>query len=211
MPAEARISSIWKKQKLFVAVFLIAFGGWFFWDGFIGYPRNNARYREWKRHQDEGRQTEWADFARQRGWKVDEWPKYVQEHHLEGRLPEEPFGRDKIIGQYVFGGIGVLIGGIVLIYWFTQKDRVIRTDEEAIYTPAGTRVPFGAVTGVGKKRWESKGIAVVRYEVDGRKGEFVVDDYKFDTDPSRQILKEIEENLISRTGPPPAGEAGAAQ
>jgi hypothetical protein len=55
------------------------------------------------------------------------------------------------------------------------------------------------VTGVGKKRWESKGIAVVRYALDGRKGEFIVDDYKFDTEPTRKILGEIEEKLLARS------------
>ena len=30
MPAEARISSIWKKQKLFIAVFLLAGSAYFF-------------------------------------------------------------------------------------------------------------------------------------------------------------------------------------
>ena len=42
-----------------------------------------------------------------------------------------------------------------------------KTDAEAVYTPSGTRVPFGAITGIGKKNWDSKGIAKVRYTVDG--------------------------------------------
>ena len=61
-------------------------------------------------------------------------------------------------------------------------------------------MPFSAITGVGKKQWDSKGIARVRYEIDGRRGQFVVDDYKFETEPSRTILKEIEEKLLAKTG-----------
>jgi hypothetical protein len=74
----------------------------------------------------------------------------------------------------------------------------VRTDEEAVFTPSGTRVPFGAITGVGKKKWEDKGLATVRYEIEGRKGEFVLDDYKFDRDATHQILAEIEEKVAVR-------------
>ena len=198
MPAEARISKIWTKQKLFVSLFMMAIGGWFFFDGLVGYPRANERYIAWKTHQDEGRDNEWPAYADQRGWKRTEWPNYVREHSLAGNLPAVPFGRDKIIGQYAFGSLGMLLGGIIFVYWLTQKGRILRTDADAVYTPAGTRVPFDAITGLGKKRWESKGIAVVRYEVEGRKGQFIVDDYKFETEPTRKILAEIEERLTSR-------------
>jgi hypothetical protein len=200
MPAVARISPIWKKQKLFVALFLLAAGSWFFFDGLVGYPRKNARYREWKSYVEEGRDGEWQRYAEQRGWKPNEWPDYVREHRLEGHLPQDVIGRDKIVGQYVFGALGVLLGTIVLIYWATQKNRVVRSDESAVHTPAGTCVPFRAITGLGKKRWETKGIAVVRYEIDGRKGQFILDDYKFETQPTRTILEEIETTLLARGG-----------
>jgi hypothetical protein len=80
-----------------------------------------------------------------------------------------------------------------------QKRVVVRTDAEAVYSPAGTRVPFASITGLGLKKWESKGLARVRYEIEGRKGEFVLDDYKFDRDPTHEILKEIETHLVART------------
>jgi len=48
------------------------------------------------------------------------------------------------------------------------------------------------------KKWESKGLAVVRYEIAGRRGEFVVDDYKFDTDAARAIIEEITRRLEAR-------------
>ena len=195
MPAEAPVSSIWKKQKFFVSLFLLAVGGWFFWDGAIGYPRSNERYTAWKTHLDEGRGSEWPSYADKFGWERDEWPKYVREHHPTGHLPMLPFPRDKIVAQFVFGGLAALIGAIVLAYWATQIRRVLRTDDEAVYSPAGTRVPFGAITGLGKKKWESKGFATVRYTIDGKQGQFVIDDYKFETEPTRAIVAEIEAKL----------------
>ena len=68
-------------------------------------------------------------------------------------------------------------------------------------------MPFRAITGLGKKRWDSKGIAVVRYELQGRKGEFIVDDYKFEAEPARKILDEIESELRARTESVPGAAA----
>ncbi len=188
MPAEARISPIWKKQKLFVACFLVAIGAWFFFDGLIGYPRSNVRWLAHEEHE-----MDWPAYAKSQGWVTE--------------VPHKFFKKEDIVGQFVFGGLGVLLGAIVLAHWAMQKNRIIRSDDEAVYTPAGTRVPFGAITGVGKKKWDKKGIAVIRYEIGGRKGQFFVDDYKFDTEPARTILAEIEEHLRSRQPRDPATPA----
>ena len=184
MPAEARISSIWKKQKLFVALFLLAVGGWFFLDGLYLWPKSNERWLIYDRYEKAGQLAEWRQYADKQGWVHEQ--------------PHKFYKREDLIGQFVFGSLGVLMGLIVLVYWITQKNRVLRSEPDAVHTPAGTRVPFDAITGLGKKRWESKGIAVVRYELDGRKGQFLVDDYKFETEPARQILNEIEGKLRER-------------
>ena len=72
-------------------------------------------------------------------------------------------------------------------------------DDDGVTTTSGVRVPFPSIIGVGKKLWDSKGIAKVRYTLDGKQCEFIVDDYKFDTKPTRQILEEIEKRLLSKS------------
>ena len=184
MPAEARVTPIWKKQKLFVAVFLLAIGGWFFYDGKIGYPKKNERWREYEKFKEADRVSEWPDYAKSRGWSA------TPEHKL--------LTHEDIVGQFAFGGLAALLGVITLAYWAIQKGRMVKTDAEAVHTPAGTRVPFAAITGVGKKKWEAKGLATVRFEIEGRKGEFELDDYKYDRDATVQILAEIEQHLSTR-------------
>lgn len=184
MPAEARVTSVWSKQKLFVAVFLIAIGGWFFWDGFITYPHSNVRWVEHDRLVKSGRDAEWPALANSRGWTTT--------------VPHKFFAPFDIYTQWVCGGFATLLGLISLIYWYTQKDRTLRTDEEAVYSPAGTRIPFSTITGLGKKNWERKGLATVLFEINGRKGRFVIDDYKFDYEATHQILDEIEQKLLTR-------------
>jgi hypothetical protein len=184
MTVVARISAIWSKQKLFVAIFFLAIGGWFFLDGAWRYPRSNVRWDAYQTHEDEGRMAEWPAFAASKGWVTQK--------------PHKHFGTGDIVGQFVFGGVATITGSLLLIYWFTQRKRLLKIEDGAVYTPSGARVPFASIRGLGKKRWESKGIAIVRYEENGRLLQFVVDDYKYETEPTREILNTIEQQLLAK-------------
>ena len=201
MSLEAHITPVWKKQKLFVSLFLLAFGAWFFYDGFVGYPKKNAHYSVWRRSKVEGNESIWTDYAKAHDLKLDHWANQAREHNWrEDHLPPQALTDAQIRGQFVFGSIAAAIGLIILAYWKQQIGRVLRMDDEAVTSPAGTRVPFVAITGLGLKKWESKGYATVRYEIDGRKGEFLIDDYKFDTEAARKIVEEIKAQLSARGG-----------
>lgn len=184
MPAEARVTPIWKKQKLFVAVFLLAVSGWFLWDGKIGYPRSNERWLAQEQHEKEGRIAEWPAYAASRGWSAEK--------------PHKLYKSSDLTMQLTLSGVCAVLGVIALAYWFVQKDRILRSEADVVITPSGVRVPFESITGLGKKKWEDKGLATVLYELDGHKGQFVLDDYKFDRDPTHQILAEIEERLTAQ-------------
>jgi hypothetical protein len=190
MALEARISQLWSMQKLFIALFFLAFALWFFFDGAVRYPRSNVRWLAYEQHEKAGTlETEWPKAAAAHGWVT--------------KKPEKFYDKGAIVTQYALGGVSCVAGLILFAYWYTQRRRVLRTDETAVFTPAGTRVPFSSVTGIGKKRWDSKGIATVRFEDNGRRGQFLVDDYKFETEPARQILQEIESHLLARSSAGP--------
>ena len=184
MPAEARVTSIWKMQRLFVALFFIGFAGFFFWDGKIGYPRSNERWIAYEQHRTADRISEWPADAASRGWT--------------SKVPEKFYKPEEIVMQYVCGVVSGILGLIVLGYWAAQKDRVLKTAEGAVFAPSGKRIPFDSIIGLGKKNWEKKGLAIVRYEVDGRRGKFVLDDYKFEAEPTHKILEEIEGHLLAQ-------------
>ena len=181
MTVEACITPIWKKQKLLLALLLIGFGAWFGFDGFIGYPKSDERYRKLE-----------ALSADKSQWKA-----LAKEHDI-GSVPEKFFGPGKVVEQFVAAGITGFLGFATLLFWLSQLKRTLRMDAEGVTTATGVRVPFSAMSGVGKKLWESKGIAKVRYSLEGKQGEFVVDDYKFETKAARQILEEIEKRLLAK-------------
>jgi len=185
MPAEAHVTPIWKKQKLFVALFLLAIACWFFWDGFVGYPHSNERWLTHEQLVKDGHETD--------------WPQVAKEHDWTAEVPHKLYRPMDLRTQWICGLFATLLGLVSLAYWFTHKGRVLRTDDEAVYSPAGTRIPFGAVTGLGKKKWEEKGLATVLYKIEGRKGRFILDDYKFDREATHKVLAEIEEKLVAGT------------
>jgi len=188
MPAEAHVTSIWKTQRLFVAVFFIGFAGFFFWDGKIGYPRSNERWIAYEEHRVANRISEWPADAASRGWT--------------SKVPEKFYKPEDIVMQYVCGVAAGILGLIVLGYWASQKGRILKTADGAVFEPSGKRIPFESIVGLGKKNWEKKGLATVRYELDGRKGKFVIDDYKFEAEPTHKILDEIEEYLVAQNSEP---------
>lgn len=183
MTVEAHITPVWKKQKLLLALLLLGFGAWFVFDGLIGWPKSNDRWREHERLK--GQAGKWEEVAKQNNWSTEP--------------PHRLYEYKDILGQYIIGGLCAALGLGALIYWRTQINRTLRMDDDGVTTTSGVRVPFPAIIGVGKKLWESKGIAKVRYTLDGKQCEFIVDDYKFDTKPTRQILEEIEKRLLSKS------------
>jgi hypothetical protein len=184
MTLEARVTPIWRKQKLFVALFLIAFGAYFYYDGLIGWPRSNERFLKHEEFEKAGDLEGWNKYAKERGWNTAK--------------PEKLHSPQEISGQSLYGTLCALLGLVTLGYWAQQIRRTLKLDDEAITSPAGTRIPFDSITGLGLKKWDSKGLATVRYEVGGRKGEFIVDDYKFDPIATREILNEVKHRLESR-------------
>ena len=172
MALEARVTPIWKKQKLFIALFLLGVGGWFFWDGKVGYPRSNERWTAQEQFEKDGKIADWPAYAATRNWSTEK--------------PHKLHDAASIRMQLLLAGILAALGAVAFAYWFVQKGRVLRSDAEAVYSPSGVRIPFDTITGLGKKKWDDKGLATVRYEIAGRKGQFVLDDYKFDRDEANE-------------------------
>ena len=185
MAVVARISAIWSKQKLFVGIFFLAMSLYFYFDGAYTWPRSNVRWDAQQQHENEGKMDQWPAYAQARGWVTTK--------------PEKRYSTGDIVGQFAFGGVFTITGILLLIYWLTQRKRELKIEDGAVFTPSGTRVPFSCIRGLGKKRWDTKGIAIVRYEDNGRLMQFIVDDYKYETEPTRQILDTIEQQLLAKS------------
>jgi hypothetical protein len=194
----APISSMWRKQKFLLAFFLIAVGCWFFYDGLVGYPKKNAAYNAYKNLEAEHRVNEWPTVAKERGWSRE----------APHRLYEKP----DIAAQLVIGSLSVT-AGLLTGLWVSRVGRAtLRSDGTTVWDPRGRAVPFTAITGVNDRRWKTKGLADVFYNMNGRRGKIRFDDYKFDG--CEKIYAQIEEHLAARqpaVGSQNPAEAGMSE
>jgi hypothetical protein len=183
MPAEARVTKLWIQQKGLIPLMFIVFSLYFAWDGFIGYPRSDKRFEMHQQLKD--KPGEWEKLCKENGWKTTP--------------PEKLMGPGKYLEQRIFAAITGLIGIGALIYWMRQRRTIVKSDDEAVYTPSGIRVPYGSITRVEKQKWKEKGLAYVSYTLDGAKGKFTLDDAKHDPKALEQVLTDIVERSSNNT------------
>ena len=116
-------------RHLFTTVLMLGLGGWFGYDGFVGYPATPA-----------------ADLYRS-----------IEGSDAPAGLDLEAFKRQKIQTQYGFMILtllaAIVIGGHV---WMLSGFRFEFDDES--YTFAGKRVAIKDVKSVDRSQWEKKGI-----------------------------------------------------
>ncbi len=199
MNIESRTTQVWKRRMWMLMALVLGTGGWFFYDGFIGWPAEMKRHGEYQKYvegliergeitreladtpHNKALEEGWRGEARRRGWSTG--------------VPAARTGKDfrfqKILGAAAFAVALVIFGWYVI-----SNRRVLRCDGNTIECPDGTRATFDEVTGVNRKRWNSKGIAVLLCG-DGRK--LVLDDYKYGG--AEEILLEAERRLAARNVP----------
>ena len=194
MPVRANISKgyIWRPGLIGVAALL--FSAWFFYDGFVKYPlqkeMSEAHTRIYQEHTDPieaGR--EWEKLAQSKGWPVAK--------------PTAKTDTD-IMTQKVLGGITAPVGLYFLFTFIVSLGKWIEADERGVRTRSGHEAGYDKITSIDKSRWQSKGIAVVQYESNGQPGRIVLDDWKFEREPTKRILEAIEERM-------PGGETGEVE
>ena len=189
MPAQARVTKMWTQQKGLIPLLFLFFGAYFLFDGFIGYPRSDERF---KSHETLKNQPgAWEKLCAERGWKT--------------QPPEKFYGPEKYREQFWFGGGTALIGLISLIYWQRQRKSFIGNDETGVFTSAGTRIPYASIQRVDKTLWKQKGYAYLHYQENGAPRKLTLDDAKYDPKALDVILSETIAKLSPEAvieGPP---------
>lgn len=199
MNVTATITSVWKKRMLLLIAFVTGSGLWFFYDAFIGWPAEAKRHERYVAFKEKlianGADREVIE-APHNTMLEQEWRKYAMENGLGTRIPAARTKAD-FDSQKKYGTVIVLISLGMLGWYFISCARVLRSDENTIFCPGGREVPFDAITGVDKKKWDKKGIAVVLYKTEeGETAKAVLDDYKYGG--AEDILKEVERRLADK-------------
>ncbi len=121
------------------------------------------------------------------------WASLTKEKDWPMAPPKKLRSEGDIMGQFVMAGLTALAGVWMLLTVWRSSGRWIELDEEGtIHTSWGQSFPVASITHIDKRIWRDKGIARVKYEHEGRRGRFVVDDYKYDRPMTDEILRRME-------------------
>ncbi|QEG37916.1 hypothetical protein [Bythopirellula goksoeyrii] len=189
-------------------------GLWFLYDGLVGYPakreRGLDRIQFFEVHKDdvdangdklgELQLSEmWKERAAERGWPTD-----------NPLNPEtgKPLAPVDINEQFFYAGGAGLIGLGFLSRLVYMLGRWVETEGTTLRTKGGQQTDFSQITGLDKKKWQSKGIAWVDYQDGGKKNKIRLDDYYYDRAATKEILRQIEaaigpEKIVNGKPEPP--------
>lgn len=176
MSATAKMNREWLVRMLIVAVGFTAFGCWCLYDGLIRYPRINA--------------------------ELEQAPALVaadamqdQEHKTDADIRMQFIMAGGCFGFAAFLALRVL--------WASRRQ--LAADDVALHAINGDVVPYEHVLGIDKRRWDRKGIAVVRYRTNGRVRRTRIDDWIFKGGDA--VLAEVERHAGPEDGPAVADSA----
>lgn len=194
MQHKAGISSNYRRRLLIVGVVFLGGGAWFFYDGFVGYPKANILLTEkldayQRLVVEQEKPDQWDQLAVEKSW-------WNPEHDLDN--PEhapKPKGHLKqpndLLAQKILGAICSVIGLGFSWMWCACAGRWVELVDGRLRNNKGREVALGDIQSLDSSRWH-KGIAWVRYKTaDGADDAILLDDWKYELEPTREIYKII--------------------
>jgi hypothetical protein len=142
-------------------IFLVAGGGWFLYDGFVGWPRANEEL-----------------IAKA---KAENRP--IPEKSLHS---DTDIALQKVIG---FGIIPVAL--LIAFRGLYGTRGEYRFSGNTLHVPGHPPVPLDAIRAIDQSKWDRKGIAYIDYELNGKTGRLKLDDFMYQREPTDQIHDRI--------------------
>lgn len=184
MDFKATIAKGYRTRLLLIAIGAMLYAAWCLYDAMIGYPDGQLARETFEQVQDEHPEdwkTKWPEVAAENGWDGTKEPDEVS---------------DLDIGtQWIQFGIVFPIGAYCLYSLAVWSRRYIGVDGSKLYATGGVEVPFDKVTSIEASRWESKGIAQVTYDLGQGQKSVLIDDWKYEREPSGQIFQRLREGV----------------
>ena len=199
MNVEAKITKEWKKRMFLMFAFFFAFGLWFLYDGYVGYPKEAKRFEIYDKFREslvaEGKMTREMLAAAQNASLEDAWRTYALSQGIERTIPSDRTDADFLQQKKI--GLGTIIASFFILGWvFWSSSKVLRANDSTIFTIDGKEVPFDSITAVDRKKWDKKGIAYILYPKEGKTVRATLDDYKYGG--AEEILLEVERRLAAK-------------
>lgn len=165
-------------KRMVIALAVLLGGCYFLYDGFVGYPKHNAK----------------------RAALVSEVDAATKEGNDAKRAEKEKAVRDlgniksdmDILLQKIIGFLMLPPAFYMLTRFLKEARGELRLDGDVLYSPGHPPVPIPSITGVENAKWDKKGIALFDYRLaDGTDGTVKLDDFVFERPPTDAIHDEL--------------------
>lgn len=179
----ARPGRYYRNTRYLMFVLLVGMGCWFGYDGWVGWPRENAVVEELRHEQ---RQAESQGAA---------GVEKLKQVNTELKNHKEHSHWDIMIQRVLACALPPL--GLAMLLWALHQSRdAYRMRGTKISIPGHPTIDLSEVKSVNNDLWDRKGIAWVKYETaDGQSGEFKIDDFLYDRPPTDAIYERIAEHM----------------
>jgi hypothetical protein len=183
----AKAGKSYRWRRYIMVVLFIVGGAWFWYDGYIGWPRHNHKLDE-------------AEQMRNQAEATHEQARYDAISHeisrMHARYSDASLFLQKLLA-YSLPPLGI----IFLIRMLYVSRGEIRLKDDVITAPGHPAIPFTAIRELDKRQWDRKGIATVKYEVEGRTGTLTLDDFVYDQNPTDAIYDRILSYVAPQSAP----------
>lgn len=190
MAIEAHVNPTWAWKWVIMAVFTLVFGAWCIYDAVVRYPTHNLKVAAFAHFQKKEEPPLFDATGGPNGWAFDEtklnydgfadYPAFAAAQGWSDAAPGAPHSDSDIFIQWVQLGICLSIGLGALTWVTIHKGTKLVADDDTLIASNGKRIPFSTITSIDKKKWDSKGIAVVHYHTpEGSEATTRIDDWVY--------------------------------
>ncbi|MAI69986.1 MAG: hypothetical protein CMM01_16605 [Rhodopirellula sp.] len=174
------------RRFLWIAIACLAGTGWCLLDAQVTYPRKREIAQSYESFPQtaEGIQ-QWEKEAEKNGWIPDAPEKSSRELEVS------------ILNQYILMAASISVGLVMFFKWYLPRGSWIEGTEDEIRDSSGRTFALTSLVEIDRHRWEEKGIAVLRFNHEGRNQKFVLDDFKYQREATGKILEQAEKKLES--------------
>ena len=175
----ARAATYYRMTRYTMFVLLLAAATWFAYDGWKGWPAENA-------HHD--RNAKALEEARKAG---DE--KRMDELNKDPITNSKPHSDSDIRLQKQLA-IGLPIAAIAFLIWALYNSRgAYRLAGTTLSIPGHPPVQLSEIEEIHREKWDRKGIAYLKYATaSGKRGRLRIDDFIYDREPTDKIFERVE-------------------
>jgi len=190
---------------LLISLVMLGFGAYCAYDWQVGYPRTKEigmAYQKIKAENRSNYPTVWKAYAEPRGWPTAA---------TKIKIKNEAGYDSDIRTQLIMGLITVPLGLLFAFKFVNESRRWVAMDATGITASGGHKVPWDSIKSLNEAKWKTKGIAWLHYQAEsGGERRLLLDDFKSQRDPIKQIVARVQHHLDPELSEPQAQTAASA-